>query len=176
MTTATAPATRPTQRFPRWFLRAPELVFGLHLGRLVPWWVMIVTTGRRSGKPRSVVLDVVRRDERGLWVIAADGLAARWVKNLIANPSCTVAYRGRRFAARAIVAAADPGDLVAEIYRVLARLNSAGLTVLLSEQNARMSLQASQRAYVLQEGRVALAGESRALLESDDVRRTYLGL
>jgi len=117
MTTATAPATRPTQRFPRWFLRAPELVFGLHLGRLVPWWVMIVTTGRRSGKPRSVVLDVVRRDERGLWVIAADGLAARWVKNLIANPSCTVAYRGRRFAARAIVAAADPGDLVAEIYR-----------------------------------------------------------
>ena len=117
MTTATAPATRPTQRFPRWFLRAPELFFGLHLGRLVPWWVMIVTIGRRSGKRRSVVLDVVRRDERGLWVIAADGLAARWVKNLIANPSCTVAYRGRRFAARAIVAAADPGDLVAEIYR-----------------------------------------------------------
>ena len=117
MTTATAPATRPTQRFPRWFLRAPELFFGLRLDRLVPWWVMIVTTGRRSGKRRSVVLDVVRRDERGLWVIAADGLDARWVKNLIAHPTCTVAYRGRRFTARAIVAAADPGDLVAEIYR-----------------------------------------------------------
>jgi branched-chain amino acid transport system ATP-binding protein len=66
--------------------------------------------------------------------------------------------------------------MVAEIYRVLARLNTAGLTVLLSEQNARMSLQASQRAYVLQEGRVAMSGQSRTLLESDDVRRTYLGL
>jgi branched-chain amino acid transport system ATP-binding protein len=66
--------------------------------------------------------------------------------------------------------------MVAEIYRVLARLNTAGLTVLLSEQNARMSLQASQRAYVLEEGRVAMSGQSRALLESDDVRRTYLGL
>lgn len=66
--------------------------------------------------------------------------------------------------------------MVAEIYRVLARLNAAGLTVLLSEQNARMSLQASQRAYVLQEGCVAMSGQSQALLASDDVRRTYLGL
>lgn len=118
---APAPATlrpaRPTRRIPRWLLRAPELFFRLHLGRFVPWWVMIVTTGRRSGKPRSAVLDVVRRDERGLWVIAADGLEARWAKNLLADPSCTVVHRGRRFSARATVAAADPGDLVAEIYR-----------------------------------------------------------
>ncbi len=119
MTTATttgAPA-RPTRRIPRWFLRVPELFFRLRLGRFVPWWVMIVTTGRRSGKPRSVVLDVVRRDGRGLWVIAADGLEARWVKNLLADPSCTVVHGGRRFAAHAVVAAMDAGDLVAEIYR-----------------------------------------------------------
>jgi branched-chain amino acid transport system ATP-binding protein len=66
--------------------------------------------------------------------------------------------------------------MVQEIYDVLARLNKEGLTILLSEQNARMSLQLSQRAYVLQEGRIAMSGDSRSLLASDEVRRTYLGL
>lgn len=116
MTTATIGPARPTQRYPRWFMRTPELLFHLHLDRLVPW-VMIVTIGRRSGKPRPVVLDVARRDRRGLWVIAADGLEARWVKNLLADPYCKVSHRGRRYVARAAVAAIDPGDLAAEIYR-----------------------------------------------------------
>lgn len=119
MTTATlrpARPARPTQRYPRWFMRAPELLFRLHLDRLLPW-AMVVTIGRRSGKPRPVVLDVARRDARGLWVIAADGLEARWVKNLQATPTCRVSHRGRRFVARARVAAADVGDLAVEIYR-----------------------------------------------------------
>lgn len=116
MTTATARPARPTQRYPRWFMRAPELLFHLHLDRPIPW-VMIVTIGRRSGKPRPVVLDVARRDARHLWVIAADGLEARWVKNLLAYPTCRVSHRGRRFVARATVAAVDPGDLAVEVYR-----------------------------------------------------------
>lgn len=66
--------------------------------------------------------------------------------------------------------------MVQDIYNVLARLNKDGLTILLSEQNARMSLQLSQRAYVLQEGRISMSGDSRSLLASDEVRRSYLGL
>ncbi len=117
MTTATAPATRPTQRFPRWFLRAPELVFKLHLDRFVPFLVMIETTGRRTGKPRRVVLDVARREPNGMWVMAGDGHAARWVKNLLADPRCRAWHGGRRFAARATIGGADAGDLAVEIYR-----------------------------------------------------------
>jgi deazaflavin-dependent oxidoreductase (nitroreductase family) len=116
MTTAALRPVRPTQRYPRWFMRAPELLFHLHLSRFVPW-AMIVTIGRRTGKPRPVVLDVVRRDASGLWVIAADGLEARWVKNLLAHPTCVVTHRGRRFVARATVAADDVGDLAVEVYR-----------------------------------------------------------
>ena len=117
MTTTTIGPTRPTQRIPHWFLRVPELVFTLHLSRLTPWLTMIVTTGRRTGKPRRVVLDVAKREAGGLWVLAADGLGARWVKNLLADPRCQVTNRGRRFAAHATVTAADPADLVAEVYR-----------------------------------------------------------
>lgn len=116
MTTAAIGPTRPTQRIPRWFLRVPELVFTLHLSRLAPWLTMVVTTGRRSGQPRRVVLDVAKREAGGLWVLAADGLGARWVKNLLADPRCQVTHRGRRFAAHATVTVADPGDLAAEIY------------------------------------------------------------
>lgn len=117
MTTAAIGPARPTQRIPRWFLRLPELIFTLRLSRLVPWLTMIVTTGRRTGHPRRVVLDVARCEEHGLWVLAADGLEARWVKNLLADPRCQVWYRGRRFGTRALVSAADPGDLAAGIYR-----------------------------------------------------------
>ena len=114
MTTA---ALRPTQRLPRWFMRAPELAFALHLSRLVPWLVMIETTGRRTGKPRRVVLDVARREADGLWVLAGDGHQARWLMNLLAHPTCRVWNRGRRYVARATVGGVDPGDLSVEVFR-----------------------------------------------------------
>jgi len=117
MTTAAIRPARPTQRFPRWSLRVPELFFVLHLGRLVPWLVMVETTGRRSGRPRRVVLDVARVDERGLWVLAADGRQARWVMNLLAHPACVIRHRGRRYVARAKVGGVDAGELAAGIYR-----------------------------------------------------------
>ena len=117
MTDAAIGPRRQTQRFPRWFLRVPELLFVLHLSRRVPWLVMVATTGRRTGKRRRVVLDVARVDAHGLWVLAADGRRARWVLNLLAEPSCEVRHRGRRFAARATVSDDDPGDLAVAIYR-----------------------------------------------------------
>ena len=65
--------------------------------------------------------------------------------------------------------------LVAEIDRVIADLNRQGLTILLVEQNANMALALAGRAYVLESGRVVLAGESAALRENADIKEFYLG-
>jgi len=66
--------------------------------------------------------------------------------------------------------------LVAEIFRALARLrDQADLGILLVEQNARAALQVADRGYVLERGRVALAGTPGELLDDEGVRAAYLG-
>jgi branched-chain amino acid transport system ATP-binding protein len=66
--------------------------------------------------------------------------------------------------------------LVTEIFRIIRELNEQeGLTVLVVEQNAHIALQAAQTAYVLEVGRVALAGPSAELQQHESVRRSYLG-
>jgi branched-chain amino acid transport system ATP-binding protein len=66
--------------------------------------------------------------------------------------------------------------VVSEIFRIVRELNERdGLAVLVVEQNARLALEASARAYVLEVGRVAVAGESDELRRHDSVRRSYLG-
>ena len=66
---------------------------------------------------------------------------------------------------------------VDSIMDVLGRLNrDEGLTTLLVEQNVPAALGVAHRGYVLQTGRIVAEGESRALLESDLVRRAYLGI
>jgi branched-chain amino acid transport system ATP-binding protein len=55
-------------------------------------------------------------------------------------------------------------------------LNRDGLTCMLVEQNVAASLQLAERAYVLENGRVTLAGSGAALLADDRVRQAYLGL
>src|SRR2546428_12942422 len=66
--------------------------------------------------------------------------------------------------------------LVTEIFRIVRELNEQeGLTVLVVEQNAHIALQAAQTAYVLEVGRVALAGPSSELQAHESVRRSYLG-
>ena len=114
MTTTTHP---PTSRLPRWFLRTPEILFRLRLSFIVPFWVMLVTRGRTSGKPRPVVLDVARRVRGGLWVIAADGRQAQWVRNLEADSAVEVHYRGRRKTGMAVIdESIDPGDFAVRIF------------------------------------------------------------
>ncbi|QZA31984.1 ABC transporter ATP-binding protein [Hydrogenibacillus sp. N12] len=67
--------------------------------------------------------------------------------------------------------------IVQEIFRSLVEMRETyGLTVLLVEQNVRAALSIADRAIVLERGRVALAGNARALLEDESVRRTYLGV
>ena len=66
--------------------------------------------------------------------------------------------------------------VVAELFRVIAELNQEeGLSVLVVEQNASLALAASSRAYVLEVGRIAVAGPSADLQRRESVRRSYLG-
>jgi len=66
--------------------------------------------------------------------------------------------------------------VVAEIFRIVKELNSReGTTVLLVEQNARISLASSDRAYVLEVGRVAVDGASVDLAANESIRKSYLG-
>jgi branched-chain amino acid transport system ATP-binding protein len=65
--------------------------------------------------------------------------------------------------------------LVGEIFATLARLHREGLTILLIEQNANQALAISDYAYILENGAVALAGESAALRDDPSVQASYLG-
>jgi branched-chain amino acid transport system ATP-binding protein len=66
--------------------------------------------------------------------------------------------------------------VVQELFRIVTSLNvEEGLTVLVVEQNANIALEASQRAYVLEVGRVAVEGSSEELRRHEGVRRSYLG-
>lgn len=62
-----------------------------------------------------------------------------------------------------------------EIFEVISRLRDDGGTILLVEQNARAALSISDRAYVLDAGRVAVEGPSRMLLDREEVKNAYLG-
>lgn len=65
--------------------------------------------------------------------------------------------------------------IVAQIFDIVKKVNSEGMTVLLVEQNARMALKVSHRAYVIETGQIILEGKGEELLHDDQVRRSYLG-
>ena len=66
-------------------------------------------------------------------------------------------------------------QLVNEIFKIIKNLNSEGISIFLVEQNVKKSLKIAQRGYVLETGKVSLQGLSQELLESDDIRKVYLG-
>ena len=65
--------------------------------------------------------------------------------------------------------------LVEQIFDIIRRLHEKGTTILLVEQNAQMALSVADRAYVLETGSISLSGTGAELLESDEVRKAYLG-
>ena len=65
--------------------------------------------------------------------------------------------------------------VVAEIFHTIRDLNKRGTTILLVEQNAREALRISQRAYVLDTGRILLTGTGEELLTNEEVKRAFLG-
>jgi branched-chain amino acid transport system ATP-binding protein len=62
-----------------------------------------------------------------------------------------------------------------ELFRIIAKLNQAGITIVLVEQNAVAALGIATRGYVVENGRIVLEGAAQALLENKDVREFYLG-
>jgi branched-chain amino acid transport system ATP-binding protein len=65
---------------------------------------------------------------------------------------------------------------VEKIFEIVHEINEQGTTILLVEQNALMALDAADRGYVLETGRVALADEAKALRANEQVQKTYLGI
>jgi branched-chain amino acid transport system ATP-binding protein len=65
--------------------------------------------------------------------------------------------------------------LVQDIFAAIAQIAAAGTTILLVEQNTRLALQYSSRAYVLRTGEIAKTGPSKALAEDPEIREVYLG-
>ena len=66
--------------------------------------------------------------------------------------------------------------IVQDVLRSIRQLNRQGMTILLVEQNVAVSLKISERAYVLENGRVVMSGRGADLLVDDRVRQAYLGL
>ncbi len=65
--------------------------------------------------------------------------------------------------------------LVKEIFAIIQELHKSGITILLVEQNAKMALAVSDRAYVLETGTISMEGPAAELAADDRVRRAYLG-
>jgi len=65
--------------------------------------------------------------------------------------------------------------LVKEIFAIIEELHASGITILLVEQNAKMALAVSDRAYVLETGTISMEGAASTLSEDDRVRKAYLG-
>ena len=67
-------------------------------------------------------------------------------------------------------------QMVHQLFQTVRHLNQKGLTLLLVEQNVAASLRISDRAYVLENGRIALSGSGIELLNDERIRQAYLGL
>jgi deazaflavin-dependent oxidoreductase (nitroreductase family) len=77
------------------------------LAGIAPWWVVIETTGRKSGKPRQAPLARGPMDGNVTWLIAVHGRHAGFVRNLEADPNVRLRLRGRW---RAGLATSQPMD------------------------------------------------------------------
>lgn len=88
----------------------------------------------------------------------ARGIAARPTLLLLDEPSLGLAPK-----------------MIDSIFELIAQLNANGTSILLVEQNARKALQLVSYAYVIESGRIVLAGSSAELGENDAIKRAYLG-
>jgi amino acid/amide ABC transporter ATP-binding protein 2, HAAT family (TC 3.A.1.4.-) len=65
--------------------------------------------------------------------------------------------------------------LVKDIFDIIQEINSQGTTILLVEQNARLALSIAHQAYVMETGEIVLSGLPEQLINSEDVKKAYLG-
>ena len=67
-------------------------------------------------------------------------------------------------------------SLVADVFRSLKLLSEQGVTILLVEQNVNATLEITDRAYILEQGRIVMEGPSKSVKENEHVRNAYLGI
>ncbi|MNN69847.1 High-affinity branched-chain amino acid transport ATP-binding protein LivF [compost metagenome] len=65
--------------------------------------------------------------------------------------------------------------MVEKIFEVIRTVSAQGITILLVEQNAKLALQAANRAYVMESGLVTMQGDAQQMLNDPKVREAYLG-
>ena len=66
--------------------------------------------------------------------------------------------------------------IVTQIFEIITKINLDGITIILVEQNAQQALLRSERAYVMESGRIVKSAASKDLLNDDSVKRAYLGI
>jgi branched-chain amino acid transport system ATP-binding protein len=66
--------------------------------------------------------------------------------------------------------------MVSQIGKIVQEIHERGVSVILVEQNARLALGVAHQCYLFETGRIALCGETKDLLDNDQVRQCYLGL
>jgi deazaflavin-dependent oxidoreductase (nitroreductase family) len=81
------------------------------LAGIAPWWVVLETTGRRSGKPRQVPLARGPVDGAVTWMIAVHGEHSAYARNIAADPRVRLRLRGHWRTGTASVEPMDPGIL-----------------------------------------------------------------
>jgi branched-chain amino acid transport system ATP-binding protein len=140
-----------------------NLRVGAHLredrGAVAPGLDMVYRYFPRLRERRSVAAGFVSGGEQQMTVIGR-ALMARPKLLLLDEPSMGLAPL-----------------LIKEIFEIVTRLNrEEGIPILLVEQNAKLALSVAQYAYVLENGRIVMDGESEKLRENPDIRDFYLGL
>jgi branched-chain amino acid transport system ATP-binding protein len=65
--------------------------------------------------------------------------------------------------------------IVKDIFNIIKKINSLGVTILLIEQNAKVALEISNYGYVMETGKIVLEGKGKDLLEDENVKKAYLG-
>jgi branched-chain amino acid transport system ATP-binding protein len=134
--------------------------------------------GAYTRRDRSIKADIARIAEYFPWMAERGGQRA----GTLSGGEQQMLALGRALMSRPRLLLLDEPSLglapmiVREFFRIVRELNEKeGLTVLVVEQDARIALKASRRAYVLEVGRVALTGTSDELRGDESIRRSYLG-
>ncbi|MFL5896289.1 MAG: nitroreductase/quinone reductase family protein [Thermoleophilaceae bacterium] len=95
------------------------------LAGIAPWWVVIETTGRKSGERRHVPLARGPVDGNTTWVVAVHGRHSGFVNNIDANPNIRLRLRGRWRTGAASVLPMDPA--ITRRFNIYARMGPATL-------------------------------------------------
>jgi len=134
--------------------------------------------GAYSRRDRKVSEDIKRVSEYFPWMVERGGQRA----GTLSGGEQQMLALGRALMSRPRLLLLDEPSLglapliVKEFFRTVRELNeNEGLTVLVVEQDARIALSSSSRAYVLEVGHVALSGTSDELRDNESIRRSYLG-